>query len=58
MDLEERTIEGLQERCEECGARLTEREMTAAIESGKGFFCSRCASERVEIDAEEGEESL
>ena len=34
MDLEERTLETVGEHCEECGAKLTEAELKAAMESG------------------------
>lgn len=40
MDLEEHTLETAGERCEECGAPLTEREIELALESGGPSLCS------------------
>jgi hypothetical protein len=40
MDLEEHTLESAGERCEECGARLTAREIELAMESGGPSLCS------------------
>jgi hypothetical protein len=40
MDLEEHTLETAAERCEECGARLTAREIQIAMESGGPSLCS------------------
>ena len=34
MDLEERSLEEVGDRCEECGAKLTRAEMQVALESG------------------------
>ena len=45
VGLEEKTIEELPERCEECGARLTPEEMQAAMESGGPALCSIHAAE-------------
>ena len=45
MELEERTLEKIGDRCEECGARLTQRELTAAMESGGPALCSVHAAE-------------
>ena len=45
MGLEEKTIEDLPERCEECGAKLTPDEIQAAIESGGPALCSIHAAE-------------
>jgi hypothetical protein len=45
-DLEERTIETLPERCDSCGATLTEDEKRSALESGATpVLCSICAAE-------------
>ena len=41
MDLEEHTLESVGERCEECGAKLTEREIELALEAG-GPNLARC----------------
>ena len=40
MDLEEHTPERAGDRCEECGARLTEREMAVVLETGGPTLCS------------------
>lgn len=45
MDLEEKSIEDLPERCEECGAKLTPAELQAAMESGGPALCSIHAAE-------------
>jgi hypothetical protein len=57
MDLEEDVgVEQVKERCESCGARLTDAEIQAAIEGANdAFLCARCASERVPVE-EEAEE--
>lgn len=40
MSLEEHTLEQVGDRCEECGAKLTDREIQAAMESGGPALCS------------------
>jgi hypothetical protein len=46
-DLEERTLESLPQRCESCGATLTDEEKRLAIESGASpVLCSICAAEQ------------
>ena len=45
MDLEERTLEKVGDRCEECGAKLTAAEQQAAMESGGPALCSIHAAE-------------
>jgi hypothetical protein len=40
MDLEEHTLETAGERCEECGAKLTERELELALERSGPTLCS------------------
>jgi hypothetical protein len=45
MDLEERTLEQVGDRCEECGAKLTPAELQAAMESGGPALCSIHAAE-------------
>lgn len=40
MSLEEHTLEQIGDRCEECGAKLTDREIQAAMESGGPALCS------------------
>lgn len=45
MDLEERTLDQIGDRCEECGAKLTPRELEAVMESGGPALCSIHAAE-------------
>jgi hypothetical protein len=40
MSLEEHTLEQAGERCEECGVKLTERELQLALERGGPTLCS------------------
>src|SRR5262249_34973237 len=40
MDLEEKSIEQIGDRCEECGAKLTPAELQAAMESGGPALCA------------------
>jgi hypothetical protein len=58
VDLEEKEgVESGGNRCEECGAELTEREMEQVLESGGPVLCTIHAQERlddaVEAEAEE-----
>jgi hypothetical protein len=57
MDLEEQGgVEPVvEQKCEECGAELTEGEIRAAMESGRRYLCSVHAAE--EVPAEELPES-
>jgi recombinational DNA repair protein (RecF pathway) len=54
MDLEEHEgVEPVQSRCANCGAKLTDEEIQAALEgASETFLCSRCA---VEVVPESGE---
>jgi hypothetical protein len=54
MDLEERTLDEIGDRCEECGAKLTAQEMQAAMESGGPALCSIHADEIVPLGDEPG----
>jgi len=45
MDLEEQTLEKASERCEECGAPLTAREIELALERGGPSLCTVHAAE-------------
>jgi hypothetical protein len=45
VGLEEKTIEGLSDRCEECGAKLTPAEMQAVMETGGPALCAIHAAE-------------
>ena len=40
MDLEEHTLETVGDRCEVCGAALTDREKEAVLETGGPNLCS------------------
>lgn len=58
MELEEKTLEQVGDRCEECGAKLTQRELQQVLESGGPALCTIHAQEQValsEEDALEGE---
>lgn len=50
MDLEERTLETAQERCEECGAPLTDREIQLALERSGPSLCTVHAAETAPAD--------
>ncbi|HYF26588.1 MAG TPA: hypothetical protein VD931_12685 [Baekduia sp.] len=50
MDLEEKTLETAGERCEECGAKLTERELQVVLETGGPTLCAIHAAEVVPMD--------
>ncbi len=45
MDLEEKSLDQLGDRCEECGAKLTPSELQAAMESGGPALCAIHAAE-------------
>ena len=49
MDLEEKTLEQVGDRCEECGAKLTQRELEQVIESGGPALCAIHAAEVVQL---------
>jgi len=55
MDLEERTLDDISDRCEECGARLTPQELEAVLESGGPVLCSIHAAEVVPVADEDSE---
>jgi len=50
MELEERTLETVGDRCEECGAKLTEAELKTAMESGGPALCTVHAVEATPLD--------
>ncbi len=56
MDLEERTLEQVGERCEECGARLTTQELKDAMERGGPALCAVHAAELAPLDEQGLEE--
>jgi hypothetical protein len=61
MELEERTIEQLPDRCENCGATLTDAEKRAALVEGapNAVLCTICAAEVVPLDEDdEGETAV
>ena len=53
MDLEEKTLETVGDRCEECGAKLTGRELQQVIESGGPVLCTVHAAEGVPLAEED-----
>jgi methionyl-tRNA synthetase len=53
MDLEEKTLEKVGDRCEECGAKLTPRELEQVIEAGGPALCTVHAAEVVPVAEEE-----
>ena len=53
MDLEEHTLESVEERCEECGAKLTPRELELALERGGPNLCGVHAAEYVPLGDDE-----
>jgi uncharacterized protein with PIN domain len=53
MDLEEKTLEKVGDRCEECGAKLTRRELEQVIESGGPALCTVHAAEVVPVAEED-----
>ena len=52
MDLEEQSVESAADRCEECGAPLTEREKAVVLESGGPNLCAIHAAEQVPLSEE------
>jgi hypothetical protein len=49
MDLEEHTLETAGERCEECGAKLTEQELRTVLEAGGPNLCAIHANDVVSV---------
>jgi hypothetical protein len=59
MELEERTIEQLPDRCENCGATLTGVEKQRILEEGaSAALCTTCADELTPLAEEEDIEEL
>jgi hypothetical protein len=55
-ELEERTIESLPDRCENCGAELTDAEKQIALEGASAaVLCTTCAAEVVPLAEDEDE---
>jgi hypothetical protein len=60
VELEERTIEQLPNRCQNCGAKLTDAEKRAALTEGPPsglVLCTTCAAEVVPVDEDEEAEA-
>ena len=57
MDLEERTLDTAGDRCEECGAKLTQREMELVLERGGPTLCSIHMADVVPVVDEDGIEA-
>ena len=56
MELEERTIESLPDRCQNCGAQLTDAEkQTVLTEGATAVLCTTCAAEVVPLEEDEEE---
>jgi hypothetical protein len=56
MELEERTIEELPERCESCGAALTRAEKQRILDEGlSAALCTTCAAEALAIGDEDSD---
>lgn len=53
MDLEEHTLETIGETCEECGARLTPRELEASLDRGGPALCTVHAAEAAPAEEQE-----
>jgi hypothetical protein len=53
MDLEEKSLDQIGDRCEECGAKLTKAEMQAALETGGPALCTVHADEVVPVGEED-----
>jgi hypothetical protein len=57
MELEERTVEQLPDRCQNCGTELTEAEKATALEEGMAVvLCTTCAAEASALPEEEAGE--
>jgi hypothetical protein len=53
MDLEEKSLDQIGDRCEECGAKLTRAEIEAARDSGGPALCTIHADEVVPVADED-----
>jgi uncharacterized protein with PIN domain len=57
VELEERSIEQLPDRCENCGTPLTAKEKETALEEGASLvLCTTCASEASALPEDEAED--
>jgi DNA-directed RNA polymerase subunit RPC12/RpoP len=60
MELEDRTIEQLPDRCQNCGAKLTDAEKETALTDGPPsglVLCTTCAAEVVPVEEDEETEA-
>jgi hypothetical protein len=60
VELEERTIEQLPDRCQNCGATLTDGEKNTALTEGPPsglVLCKICAAEVVPVEDDEDVEA-
>ena len=57
MDLEERSLEPLDDHCQECGTKLTEDEMRLALEAGGPPLCKIHAYELTSLETEDPAEA-
>jgi ribosome-binding protein aMBF1 (putative translation factor) len=57
MELEERSVEQLPDRCENCGTELTAKEKATVLEEGAALaLCTTCASEASALPADDAED--
>ena len=57
MDLEERSVEQLPDRCQNCGTELTAKEKATVLEEGASVvLCTTCAAEASALPVDEAEE--
>jgi uncharacterized protein with PIN domain len=54
MDLEEKSLDEIGDRCEECGAKLTRAEIETARDSGGPALCTVHAEEVVPVGDDDG----
>ena len=57
MELEERSVEQLPDRCGNCGTELTAEEKATALEEGASLvLCTTCATEASALPGDESED--
>ena len=57
MELEERSVEQLPDRCESCGTELTGKEKATALEEGASLvLCTTCAAEASALPTDDAED--
>jgi hypothetical protein len=56
VELEERSVEQLPDRCENCGTMLTDAEKESVLEDGAPVLCTTCAAEASALPEEESED--